>query len=340
MALTLLSLSLSNTVARPGGASGLDIVAGHDIAKLVQNLLLLLACYFLMCFYLYSAERPTARRRARAEGVVVALVSVTITLAAVTVSPGALSKPFRTVDMTIPQVAFFYLCAGLYITYAIGVAGWWSAGYARKSSRPHATGLWMTAIGLGTMAVACAVRAVFVAVRFCGGSVPHKLTTLAALLLVVSGLLFMVGITYSGVLARITATRLWLRRRRDHRRLAPLWQLLIEVYPENQLRPASRTPWDQWRARGVHRRYHRRIVECRDGLVHISPYLVGKDDEADLLHLEPVQLARRLRRASAAIQKGAPVPARAVPLAVPQGDERDSDVDQLIAVSEALRLTA
>lgn len=133
---------------------------------------------------------------------------------------------------------------------------------------------------------------------------------------------------------------MWLRRHRDHRRLTPLWELLIEVYPENHLRPASRAPWDRWRARGVHRRYHRRIVECRDGLVHISPYLVGEEDEADLLHLEPAQLARRLRHASAAIHQGAPAPARAVSLAVPQGDDGDSDVDQLIAVSEALRLTA
>ncbi|KUN02172.1 hypothetical protein AQI95_28925 [Streptomyces yokosukanensis] len=340
VALAFLSLGLSYPVAMPAGTAGIETVAGDDMAKLVQNLLVLLTCYFLMCFYLYSADGRATRRRARREAVVVAVIAAAIAVAAATEPDRALANSFSKADMTISQVAAFYLIAGLYMMYAIGAAGWWSARYARMSRRPHATGLWMTAIGLSAMAVACAVRAVFVAVRFSGGLVPQWLTTSAAILLVVSSLLFAVGVTYSGVSARITATRLWLRRRRDHRRLTPLWQLLIEVYPGNELRAASRMPWDRWRARGVHRRYHRRIVECRDGLVDISPYLVDGQDETDLLRLEPVELARRLRRASAAIRQGVQVPPRAVPLAVPQGDDRDSDVEQLIAVSEALRLTA
>ena len=140
-------------------------MGGIDISPVI----LLLACYFLMCFYLYSVDKPAARRRARTELVVVALVAVVITVAAVTVPLGALSGPSRTMDMTIPQVAVFYLCAGLYMTYAIGMAGRWSAGYARKSERPHATGLWITAIGLGLLAVACGVRAAFTIVRWSGG---------------------------------------------------------------------------------------------------------------------------------------------------------------------------
>ncbi|WP_215457309.1 MAB_1171c family putative transporter [Streptomyces sp. ATCC 21386] len=340
VALSLLSAGLSYPVAMPGGTTGIDTVAGHGTAKLVQNVLLLLTVYFLMCFYLYSADGQAARRRARWEAVVVAAVMATIILAAVNVPHEALAGSFSTADMTIPQVAFFYTGAGLYLMYALGAAGRWSARYARMSRRPHATGLWMTAIGLGAMAAACAVRAVFVAVRWSGGSVSHQLTTSVAVGLVVSSLLFVAGITYSGVRARITATRLWLRRRRDHRRLIPLWQLLIEVYPENELRPASRGLWDRWRARGVHRRYHRRIVECRDGLVDISPYLVRGEDGTGLLDLDPTQLARRLRSAATMIKNGVPAPGQAVALAVPQEDDRNADVRQLIAVSEALRLTA
>ncbi|MFF7166838.1 MAB_1171c family putative transporter [Streptomyces sp. NPDC008086] len=345
VAFTLLCLGLSHAVARPGGATGLDIMAGHDVARLVQNLLLILACYFLMCFYLYSADGRAARRRVRVEGCVVALVGVAIAVATWTVPRGALAGPSRLMDMTIPGVAVFYLCAGLYMTYAIGVAGWWSARYARMSSRPHATGLWITAVGLCSLAVACGVRAAFTAVRWSGGSVPHGLTTSAAALLTVSSLLFVVGVTYSGLRARITATRLWLRRRRHHRQLTSLWELLIEVYPQNELKPASRTLWDRWRARGVHRRYTRRIVECRDGLVDISPYLFREGEGADLRRLEAAELARRLRRAYDAIKQGAPAPTTP-PRALKQGNDqdsavnRDADVAQLIAVSDALRLTA
>ncbi|ULR56231.1 MAB_1171c family putative transporter [Streptomyces deccanensis] len=340
VALSLLSAGLSYPVAMPGGTTGIDTVAGHGTAKLVQNVLLLLTVYFLMCFYLYSADGQAARRRARWEAVVVAAVTAAIILAAVNAPHEALAGSFSTADMRIPQVAFFYAGAGLYLMYALGAAGRWSARYARMSRRPHATGLWMTAIGLGAMAAACAVRAVFVAVRWSGGPVPHQLTTSVAVGLVVSSLLFVAGITYSAVRARITATRLWLRRRRDHRRLIPLWQLLIEVYPENELPPASRGLWDRWRARGVHRRYHRRIVECRDGLVDISPYLARGEDGTGLLDLDPTQLARRLRSAATMIKNGVPAPGQAVALAVPQEDDRNADVRQLIAVSEALRLTA
>jgi hypothetical protein len=242
--------------------------------------------------------------------------------------------------MTIPQIAFFYAGAGLYLMYALGVAGRWTRRYARMSRRPHATGLWMAAIGLGAMAVACAVRAVIVVIRWSGGTVPQPLMAGVAFLLVVSILLFVVGVTYSGARARVTSLRLWLRRRRDHRRLTPLWQLLAEVYPENVLRPASSALGDRWRARRVHRRYHRRIVECRDGLVDISPYLVDKGDDTDVLDLEPAELADRLRNAVTTIGKGALVPRQAVPLAMPQGDDREADARQLIAVSDALRLSA
>ncbi|MGW7523005.1 MAB_1171c family putative transporter [Streptomyces sp. NPDC054783] len=339
VALSLLSAGLSYPAAMPGGASGIDTVAGDGAAKLFQNVLLLGTVYFLMCFYLYSADGEAARRRARWEAVVVTVVAVAISLAAVSVPHRALAGSFSTADMTISQVAFFYAAAGLYLMYALGAAGRWSARYARMSRRPHATGLWMTAIGLGAMAVACVVRAVFVAVRWRGGSVPHQLTTGVAVELVVSSLVFVTGITYSGARARVTATRLWLRRRRDHRRLTPLWQLLIDVYPGNELRPASRGLWDRWRARGVHRRYHRRIVECRDGLLDISPYLVRAEDGTGLLDLEPTQLARRLRLAVPMIKNGVPAPSQGVALAVPQEDDRNADVRQLIAVSDALRLT-
>ncbi|MFK0113831.1 MAB_1171c family putative transporter [Streptomyces sp. NPDC091217] len=340
VALAFLFMGLSYPAAMPGGASGIDTLAGHGMARLAQNLLLLLAVYFLMCFYLYSADGPGARRRARWEGVVMALVAVGITLAALTVPRDELGKPYVTVDMAVPQIFLFYTVAGLYLMCAIGAAAWWSAAYARMSRRPHATGLWMAAIGLAGMAAASAIRAVFVTVRWSGGSVPYRVNTYASLLLVVSSLLFAAGVTYSVARARATAMRLWLRRRRDHRRLAPLWQLLFEVYPQNHLRPASLGLWDRWRARGVHRRYHRRIVECRDGLVDISPYVVGRGEDVNLLDLEPAQLAQRLRVAADMIKNDVPAPGPAVALAMPKGEDRDEDVRQLIAVSDVLRLTA
>lgn len=334
--LCLVCAALSYPVAMPGGASGVDTVAGHGTAKLIQNVLLL-AVYFLMCFYLYSAaDEEAGRRRARKEAIVVGVVAVAITVAAESVPHEVFAGSFSTADMTIPQIAFFYGGAGLYLMYALGMACRWTRRYARMSRRPHSTGLWMAAVGLGAMAVACAIRAVIVAVRWADVDVPKPLMAAVAFLLVASILLFSAGITYSGARARISSLRLWLRHRRDHRRLAPLWELLAEAYPENVLRPASSAALDRWRARGVHRRYHRRIVECRDGLVDISPYLLDEDDSA-ALSIDSAGLAVRLSRASARIGEGVPAPRRAVPLAMALGSDRQSDVKQLIAVSDALR---
>ncbi|MFD3513287.1 MAB_1171c family putative transporter [Streptomyces sp. NPDC058672] len=339
--LCLLCAALSYPVAMPGGASGVDTVAGHGTAKLIQNVLLLLTVYFLMCFYLYSAaDEEAGRRRARREAVLVGVVAVAITVAAVSVPHEVFTGSFSTADMTIPQIAFFYGGAGLYLMYALGMAFRWTRQYARMSRRPHSTGLWMTAVGLGAMAVACAIRAVIVAVRSADVDVPHPLMAAVAFLLVASILLFAAGVTYSGARARISSLRLWLQHRRDHRRLAPLWELLAEAYPDNVLRPASSAPLDRWRARGVHRRYHRRIVECRDGLVDISPYLLDEGDDSTVLNIDSAELAARLRRASARIEKGAPAPRRAVPLAMALGSDRESDVKQLIAVSDELRAAA
>ncbi|MBT2405558.1 MULTISPECIES: MAB_1171c family putative transporter [unclassified Streptomyces] len=335
--LCLVCAALSYPVAMPGGASGVDTVAGHGTAKLIQNVLLLLAVYFLMCFYLYSADEEAGRGRARKEGVVVGVVAVAITVAAETVPHEVFAGSFSTADMTIPQIAFFYGGAGLYLMYALGMACRWTRRYARMSRRPHSTGLWMAAVGLGAMAVACAIRAVIVVVRWADVDVPGPLMAAVAFLLVVSIMLFAAGITYSGARARISSLRLWLRHRRDHRRLAPLWELLAEAYPENVLKPASSAALDRRRARGVHRRYHRRIVECRDGLVDISPYLLDEDDDSAVLNIESAELAARLRRASARIGEGVPAPRQAVPLAMALGSDRQSDVKQLIAVSDALR---
>ncbi|MDI3406280.1 MAB_1171c family putative transporter [Streptomyces cavernicola] len=340
VALCLLSAALSYPLAMPGGSSGIDTVAGHGTAKLLQNLLLLVTVYFLMSFYLYSADGPDARRRVRREGVVVALAAVALTVAAESVPHDVFAGSFSSEDMTVPQIAFFYIGAGLYLMYALAVAGHWTRRYARMSRRPHSTGLWMTAVALGAVAVACAIRAVIVGIRATGASVPDLVMTAVAFLLVVSILLFVAGVTYSGARARTSAVRLWLRHRCAHRRLAPLWELLTEAYPKHVLPPASSTLWDRMRARGVHRRCHRRIVECRDCLIDISPHLADEEDGLPLREVDPRELAVRLRRASALIGQGVPAPRQAVPLAMGDGGDREADVRQLIAVSDALRTAA
>ena len=70
------------------------------------------------------------------------------------------------------------------------------------------------------------------------------------------------------------------------------------------------------------------FVECRDGLVRISPYLETTDASVDL--------PSRLRQALAAHAAGESVPAKAVPVALPEGDGLEADVRELVQLARGL----
>ncbi|MEV0113241.1 MAB_1171c family putative transporter [Streptomyces sp. NPDC050844] len=349
--LCLVCAGSSYPLAMPGGATGLDAVAGHGAAKLAQNVLLLATCYFLMCFYMYSAADGRAgHRRARREAMGLLLVIAVITVVTITAPRAVLNGSFSTADMTVPHVAAFYLVAGLYLMYSLTAAFCWTQRYARFSQRPLSTGLWLAAVGLAGMAAACLIRAVFVVIRSQGSPVPSVLTVATSLMLVMTVPLFVIGITYPGVRTRITAMRIWHQHRQLHRRLHPLWLLLTQAFPHTVLRTSDSVSWrDRWRARGVHRRYHRRIIECRDGLVQISPYLAALDHGGTASDATmPERVARRLRDAAHACDRrnegavGAAWMAGVTPhasLAMPQQRGRDADLQQLLSLSDALCAT-
>ncbi|MDF3290167.1 MAB_1171c family putative transporter [Streptomyces silvisoli] len=338
LTLCMLCGFVSYLAATPDG-SDFGTVADQGWGKLVQNVMLLAAAYFLMCIYLYAAaDERVGRRRARLDGLALAVAVGVITVAAVAAPRAALTGSASTADMTIPQVAAFYLTAGLYMLYALAAACYWTRRYARMSQRPLSTGLWMAAVGLLGMAMVCAVNAVLVIVRSGGGAVPKPLTVTVAVTLMVSLVLLAFGFTYPGVRARFAALRVWREHRRIHRQLEPLWRLLCRAYPQSVLKPSA-TAWrDRWRAGGVHRRYHRRVVECRDGLVHISTHLQCYRHDGAIVDLAPPEvLAQHLRTAVETVTNGAPISERATPLAVPPDDDRDTDVRQLVALAQALR---
>ena len=122
---------------------------------------------------------------------------------------------------------------------------------------------------------------------------------------------------------------MWWQHRRSYHQLAPLWTLLHQRFPEDAF---GRLPSGRWRdavsLRGVHRRYYRRVIECRDGLLRISPYLAPDGSDSSL--------ADRVRDGLRAHDSGVPAPSRAVPVAIPATDGLDADVRELVALSKAL----
>jgi hypothetical protein len=328
----------SAAIAYPFGvadiATPVDTVIGTGVSKLVQNALLFCAGYFLMCFYLYSAaDGEFGRRRARREIIPLVTSIVAIAIATFVTPIAQRGAAYDTGDMHVPGIALFYFFGGLYMAYALAMAFRWTVRYARLSHRPLVTGLRIAAIGMAAMVVGSGVRTIFVVIR-----VVTPLTTspviVGADLLVAAGIpTFVIGVIHPALATRIAALRVWWQHRRLCGQLGPLWTMLHEAYPEDAL---SRVPAGRWRdllrLRGVHRRYYRRVIECRDGLVRVSPYLANLGEPGS-----PGRLADALREALRARAAGEPVAGPAMPVAVPEGDGLDADVRQLVALSKALR---
>jgi hypothetical protein len=123
-------------------------------------------------------------------------------------------------------------------------------------------------------------------------------------------------------------------------KLGPLWGALSTAFPELVLHKPP-TGWRRagLRPNGTHLRFYRRLIECRDGLVRLSPYLRKVAPDADLATGSPEQLARHLISALALKppSEGPHVSLDAVPVALPADNDLDADARELIALSEALR---
>ncbi|MFL6145651.1 MAG: MAB_1171c family putative transporter [Labedaea sp.] len=324
--------AFGTAASRGGTFLGLEPI----MSRLMQHIGMVSGGFSLIAFFLFSAlDMRAARRRALGQAVPVVL-AVTIMTVSVGLMPenvedaaAALTSGNPGGPVQEPTVGLFYLTANSYMVYAFGTALLWTRRYARGAEPRLRRGLALTAAGLCGMVFAESVFVVANVVRWAGGTMPHLLLMTAIMVILVGIATFLVGFAYPAVVMRLAALRIWSQHRRAYRRLAPLWTLLHQEFPEDALSrvPAS-TLGDAFRLRGVHRRYYRRVIECRDGLVRISPY-VGQDGDHPL--------AERVRRGLRAHASSSPAPTRARPVAIPAGDGLDADVRELVALSDALR---
>lgn len=319
----------------PTEKRALNTSVGTGAASLAGNVLLLCAVYWLLSFYLHSAtDRQQASRRARLEVVPLMTTVIVITLATLTTPAAVRGHPYGTADLHTPQVAAFFIAAQLYLVYALATTAWWTSRYARVSQKPATTGLWLTASSLVCMAAANALRIAMDLVDWRGGAVPVWLDRGVAVLFALAIPVFVVGLSYPGVMLRLAGFRIWRQHRRTYRRLRPLWQLLHEAFPQDALHRKPSVIWrEDLTVRGVHRHYYRRVIECRDGLVRASPYMAHQAVQDGL---SPEALASHLRPALRSQAAGEPASPHAIAVALPGEDSIDADARQLVALSDAL----
>ncbi|MGP3769765.1 MAB_1171c family putative transporter [Streptomyces sp. SDT5-1] len=316
------------------------------VSRLIEHSLDIASMHGLICFYLYSAlGRREAGRRARLYGIPLALTFIVLVAAALSTPEGVGTRDHR-----VTSVAVFYVAADAYLVFAFSKAWFWNRCYAHGAGPRLRRGLRIAATGMVAFALANTLYIVAVVLHWAGGDdAPDNLDTagaastslgwFAAVFLMLPGVvLFLAGVTYPAAAMRVIALRVWVRHLRHYRRLKPLWVALHELFPENVL---PRVPMSAWRSglnpRSVHRYYYRRAIECRDGLVRISPYIPPPEKDAVAVGDGNAELSERLRSALRAHRSGERSSAPAVPVAVPMEPTLEADVRELIVLSDALR---
>jgi hypothetical protein len=340
-AVTMAILSFSTIVVFGTAATEGNTFLGLEPveSRLVQNLGMIVGGYSLIAFYVVSAlELHKARRHLWWQAVPMA-IAATIVLGDVIGMPAELRDVAAMRAATEPgtstadslSVQLLYFTPSLYTAYAFVTSLVWTRRYARTAEPRLRRGLALTSLGLSALIVGQTVINVATVSHWAGVAVPAMLYGIALFAIVPGSVVFMIGLAYPAVHMRIAAWRIWWQHRRAYHQLTPLWTVLNQRFPEDAL--SQPRGWrDTLNPLGVHRRYYRRVIECRDGLLRISPFLARTcPDDRSIL-------ASQLRDALRAHDSGAEAPQRPVQVATPVGDDLDADVRELITLSAQLRV--
>lgn len=298
--------------------------------KLAQNVLL--TVFFTLLIVLLHTN--VAPRRAAAQGYgeigLALLTTGTLTATFAATAPEHRGS-YEAADT--PGMLGFYLVGNLYMSYAC-VRGtylaWTRSGHVRSrtrfSLRVAAAGLALNALGTHLPRVLSTTG------RLTTGADPVPGTAVWTTPVLAVGIcLFFLGIGYPGVRTGIIKARLWFTARQTYLRLRPLWSALADRYPKNTLFPRASPTRERLQLQSMRLRCYRRIIEVRDGLVCLSPYLAEPVDSAS----SPAAQARQIRDALLRSSTDETPSAGPSVIAPPTETGMDADARQLTAIAEA-----
>ncbi|MFI5590757.1 MAB_1171c family putative transporter [Amycolatopsis sp. NPDC051758] len=327
--------ALAFLLQQPVISDEVDAVIGRGAARVANNALLACAVCALVIFFLGSALGPVRRYgRVAVEliplGAVIALMVVVMDLT----PPELRGLPLGPATIHDSGIALFYLGAGLYLIYGLVACTAWIVRYLRVADRDLRIGLKLSAVGMASAAIGSIFRALYIVVAWAFGPVVKILLLLGVPFVIVGGLLFLVGVTYPGVRARVSALRRRRQHRREHQALGPLWTVLVQAFPSIVLRTPPRRRTELLSPRSIHRVYYRRVIEIRDGLVQLSPYLDA--DFGEVVAADPGAAAAALKTALRRHAAGEEMDGRAKQVLPARADDIESDVRPLLALSAAM----
>jgi hypothetical protein len=271
-------------------------------------------------FFLSSLLPGGAGRQRAARDAFALTAAVAVMAAAAALTP----RGTNMTDQSVPAVAVQFLALDVPLTLFLIDAWRWTRRSLRDATGALARGLRLTSVGLALMITGMFPLMAVILLHWARLPSPAALLSAGSGLTILGILVFLGGICYPSARMRLAVTRMWARHRRVYHQLAPLWTELHRTFPQDAL---ARVPSPAWRDAvspwGVHRRYYRRVIECRDGLVRISPRLRSDDDQP---------LGSRLLAALDSAPATA-APGEAVPLAIPGTAGLDADARELVALA-------
>lgn len=274
MTCSVTALTLAFVVANGPVSQTLDDWMFVGAARFCLYGLMALGVAALIIVFFYPGSTVTRERRAGVEAIplVAALIGLRVSLEFIPTDMRTASMSQWT--LTSWGYALFYLIACLYLAYgllaclrSIGRYLVLAQGYLR-------TALIVLLVGLGFLALASVMQIFYVLGNATGlVNLPWMLT--ASRWLAVLGLVgFLIGISFPMARAKWHGLSAARRRRRAAAELLPLWTLVTDAVPQVVLPVTGRlTPTAL---------LHRRVVEIRDAITQLGPFLPRAFDYASL----------------------------------------------------------
>ncbi|MEU7061124.1 MAB_1171c family putative transporter [Streptomyces sp. NPDC046197] len=340
---SLLLLMTGEILSFPEINTAIDSATVTGLGKVAFNALYMSGLFALVLVFV-SVMRGTEaeyRRHLRINTGLLAGTLTALVLSMIATPGGMRGHSLSTPHMAHPAIASFYLVGNAYFIYAYLASGMWALRCARRAPRSLGPGLLTMALGLVGLTVTSVDRIVLVVLRIDEPGSHQAFNAVNWSLSDWAMGVVLIGICYSAGVQLVTRVRSVVHHRRMYHELAPLWTALSAAYPELVLnRPVDGSGWHRLRRqRTYERRFYRRLIECRDGLVRLSPYLTRVAPDADLARGPADQLARHIAEALA-LKPTTESPHTELPAALvasPADNDLGADAHELIALSHALR---
>ncbi|MFW0797765.1 MAB_1171c family putative transporter [Gordonia sp. CPCC 205515] len=272
MTVAIAALTLAFVVSNDDVADALNTALFVGAERVVYCALLALGVAALIVVFFFP-DHSTREHRAGVEAIplVAAIIGLQVTMLVIPTDmrTETISEP------TVQNIAFalFVLIASGYLTYGFLACVHSVRRFLRVADGYLRISLGLLVLGLAALALSSLLQIAFVIGASTGLFGWDWLLTCNTVCAILGVVAFLIGISYPMLHARWQSMTAGRRHRREAEELLPLWTLITDAIPEVVL-PAGSSMSSSMLLR-------RRVIEIRDGLTQLSPYLTEDFEVVD-----------------------------------------------------------